>query len=283
MTGLLADLLVFVARPSNAALILSVTGLALLLAGRRRSGMGVAGAGVAVLLLFGFLPMGEALLRPLEQRFPFTGHPYDGTGGTPPAGIIVLGGFIDADMTAAHRMPVLNDRGDRLVTAALLADRFPQAKVIVTDGPARARNGMRLGAPLAGRILSVLGVDEARLVLEPEARSTWDNAVLTRRLVEPAPGETFILVTSAFHMPRAVGAFRAAGWTGLHPWPVDYQTGRALPRLFNPSVARGLTLSNLAVREYLALLAYSLAGRSSALFPAPDDAAPADRRGAADR
>lgn len=268
MAPWLSDLLAFLLRPSNLAAFAVVAGFVLLLARRTRAGTVATGAGAVLLVVFGMLPAGEVLLRPLETRFPFTGHPYDGTEGTPPAGIIVLGGFIDAAATSAHRMPVLNDRSDRLVTAALLATRFTEAKIVVSDGPSRSPGGYRLGASLAGVLLRMMGVAEERLVLEPEARNTWQNAVYTKRIVEPRPGQEWILVTSAFHMPRAVGAFRAAGWTGLHPWPVDYQSDGS-PRLVNPSVAKGLTLSNLAIREYGALLAYWLAGRSAALFPAP--------------
>ena len=268
MPAWLSDLVAVALRPSNVVAFVLLAGFALLLVRRVRAGTILVGASAALFVLFGFLPTGEALMRPLENRFPFEGHPYDGTGGTPPAGIILLGGFIDADKTAAHRMPVLNDRGDRLVATALLARRFPDARVIVTDGPPRHPSGVRLGAALAGVLLEDMGVAEDRLVLEQEARNTWQNAVYTRRLVAPRPDETWILVTSAFHMPRAVGAFRAAGWSGLHPWPVDYQSDGA-PRLLNPSAAQGMTLVNLAVREYVALIGYWLAGRSSALFPGP--------------
>lgn len=282
MPPLLSDLVYFVLRPSNAFVLLMAAGLVLTaLTPWRRLGLGAVALGLFLIAACGWGPVGALLLAPLETRFPaveaartaidegeadaFLRTVWEGPA---PDGILLLGGLLEPRHPQVWGMPSLNERGDRLVMTLLLARAFPQARVIVTDGPPRTADGRLMGATLIGELLKDLGIDPARLVIEPEARNTWENAVQTRALLDPEPGQRWALVTSAFHMPRAVGAFRAAGWTGLMPVPVDrLWDERPAWRSFNASVAKGLTLTNLAVREYLGLAAYRLAGRSSALLP----------------
>ena len=117
-------------------------------------------------------------------------------------------------------------------------------------------------------LMHELGFDTSRVVFERVSRNTWENAVMSREAVSPESGEVWVLVTSAAHMPRAVGCFRKAGFPVL-PWPVDYATpGLALirPRL---SLLGGLANLNTAAHEWLGLVAYSLLGRTSELFPGP--------------
>src|SRR5207248_10072596 len=66
------------------------------------------------------------------------------------------------------------------------------------------------------------GVAENRIVLEERSRSTHENAVFAKELIRPSTAETWILVTSAFHMPRAVASFRAVDWPVI-PYPVDFK------------------------------------------------------------
>ncbi|MET0257687.1 MAG: YdcF family protein, partial [Methylobacterium sp.] len=114
-----------------------------------------------------------------------------------------------------------------------------------------------------------LGLDERRLVLEDRSRTTRENALLTRELLQPQSGQVWLLVTSAAHMPRSVGCFRAAGFDVL-PYPTDYQTPGGAS-IWEPSSAtvRNVEKVHFAIREYLGLVAYRLTGKIGALFPAP--------------
>ena len=125
----------------------------------------------------------------------------------------------------------------------------------------------------AKRLLTALGVPREQLIFEAKSRDTYENAVFLKeeltRQGELAPGKRWVLITSAFHMPRSIGTFRAAGFD-IEPWPVDYRTrGRSdLTRPFD-KVSEGLRRVDVAMREWAGLLAYWLRGRSDALFPAP--------------
>jgi uncharacterized SAM-binding protein YcdF (DUF218 family) len=124
-------------------------------------------------------------------------------------------------------------------------------------------------AETARRVLEALGVERERLTLEAASRNTHENAIFSARLLKPQAGQRWLLVTSATHMPRAVGCFRKAGFDVV-AWPVDYRTP---PRLgiasFNNSLPQGLAGLDGIVREYLGLLVYYVTGRTDALVPGP--------------
>ena len=101
------------------------------------------------------------------------------------------------------------------------------------------------------------GLAAERLTLERASRNTAENARLTYDLIAPEPSETWVLVTSAFHMPRSVASFEAAGWQGIIPWPVDYRAG-TLRGGIGWDLGRNLEVLNTAVREYIGLLAYQI-------------------------
>jgi uncharacterized SAM-binding protein YcdF (DUF218 family) len=112
-------------------------------------------------------------------------------------------------------------------------------------------------------------VPRERVIAEDRSRNTVENAEFSKALAKPQPGERWLLVTSAYHMPRAIGIFREAGFD-VEPYPVDWRTsgsGDAL-RPF-PTVGDGLRRTDTAVREWVGLLVYWLMGMSSELFPAP--------------
>jgi uncharacterized SAM-binding protein YcdF (DUF218 family) len=266
MTFIVSKILGILVLPGTALVLCCVIGL--VLTGRRRTSrpgrlflwLGILGF-VAVLLL----PLDQLALLPLEDRFPQVTDP--------PAhadGIVVLGGATDPMMTADRGIPSLNDAAERMTAAVALARRYPDARLVFTGGQGELLPGRVSEADVARDLFVSLGIAPSRLTLEGTSRNTWENAILTKALVNPQPGQTWILVTSAAHMPRSVGIFRRIGWQML-PWPVGYKSGHSL-HLWLPSKL-GERLNNLdeAEHEWIGLIAYRLMGRTDALFPAPGD------------
>src|SRR5690606_29949930 len=155
------------------------------------------------LLAIAVLPVGDWLLVPLEDRFP-AAVPTSG----PVDGIVVLGGGIDSAISAARGTPALTQHADRMTAAAILARRHPEAKVLVASGEAALLPEGASEGPFMRQLLLELGVEPKRILLEPDSRNTAENAVFARLLADPGPDQRWLLVTSAFHMPRAVGCFR---------------------------------------------------------------------------
>lgn len=220
---------------------------------------------VVLLVICGLSPLGKILLYPLEQRFP----KWDSSRGEPD-GIIVLGGPLDADLSAAHGVPVIAGAADRIIGAATLANRYPKARLVYTGGSPNLISNDAKEADYATALLQGLGIPKSRLTMERQSRNTRENAEFSKEIVKPKPGERWLLVTSAYHMPRSIGLFRKAGFA-VEAYPVDWKVG-AREDLFKYYVVAndGLQLVDIGVREWLGLIAYRISGGTDALLPGPE-------------
>lgn len=247
-------------RPDTWIVLGAGLSLVALWCGLQRLGRMAASLTFAFVLLMAVVPVGDLILRPLETRYPASPALPDTTDIT---GIIVLGGGEEAGLSARWNQVVLGAGAERFTGAMALARVHPEARVVFTGGSGALRNVGSVGganAAVAERFFTEQGLAPERLTLEGASRNTTENATLTHTLIAPQPGETWVLVTSAFHMPRSVASFQAAGWTGILPWPVDYRA-RNFRGGLGWDLARNLDVLNTAVREYLGLLAYKLTGR----------------------
>ncbi|AWN51241.1 YdcF family protein [Methylobacterium sp. 17Sr1-1] len=262
MFFVLSKVLWFLTAPSNLLLLLVLAGAGLALRWRRLGLCLVAAAGLA-LLVGGLSPLGSFAFRPLEERFPAFRDD-----GAPVAGIVVLGGGIETGLSATRGQMLLNEAGERLVALGDLARRYPQATLVFAGGSGRLTGD---GGVSESRILrrhaASLGVAPERITYDEKSRNTHENAVFSAELAKPKPGERWLLVTSAWHMPRAMGCFRRAGYT-VTAYPVDYRTA---PRRnsIHATAGDGLFEVDIAVREWLGLVAYWASGYTEAVFPAP--------------
>jgi uncharacterized SAM-binding protein YcdF (DUF218 family) len=259
-----AKILGFFALPSNIFISLGIVGVLLSATRFARAGARLTIASVILLAVFGFSPIGNALIMPLEERFP----PWSPDRG-PPDGAVILGGVIDTFMAKARGEIALNEAAERMTGVAELARRYPNMRIIFSGGSGSLLHPEEREAVLAPRLLESFGIPRSRIVLEEDSRDTAENARFSKVIAAPKSGERWLLVTSAFHMPRSVGVFRQAGFP-IEPYPVDWRTrGRADLLMIFPSISDGLRRTDVAAREWIGLLAYWMAGRTSELFPAP--------------
>jgi uncharacterized SAM-binding protein YcdF (DUF218 family) len=258
----LSKLVWFAFSPVNMAILLA--SLAALLAFTRfaRPARWLGLAALVALGLMAFSPLPRIVVLPLENRFP----QQDAAKG-PVDGIIVLGGAIGL----ARGDVVLTSAAARMTKAVELARLHPKARVVFTGGSANLISPvLDTEADGARRLFEGLGLEPGRLLLEDKSRNTRENAIFTRRLVDPKPGERWLLVTSAWHMPRSVGVFRKAGFA-VEAFPVDYLTDDKPDDFIRPyaRAPRGLSIADDGFKEWVGLLAYRLAGYTDALFPGP--------------
>jgi uncharacterized SAM-binding protein YcdF (DUF218 family) len=249
--------------PSNSLFFVTALGVLLLLTPAARFGRVLALLGAVLLAIAGYSPLGNALMLPLEQRFP----PWDSSRGAPD-GIVVLGGAISPAVSAARGAAALNEAAERFTVMVELARRYPGARLIFSGGDG-SLTGSGAEAEHALPLLRSLGVAPERVELESGSRSTFENATMSRALAAPKPGERWLLVTSAHHMPRAVGCFRAAGFA-VEAYPVDWRT-RGADDLLGPfrTLASGLARTDAAVHEWIGLAGYRLTGRIGDWLPGP--------------
>ena len=263
MTFVLSKIFWLVAQPANLLLLLLLLGLLIGLTPWRRLGRWLTAIAALSFVGIAILPLGDWLILPLEQRFP-----------APDAlpeqvdGIIVLGGAVGVGGTVEYGRPALNGHAERMTEFIALARRYPQARLVFTGGNATLLgDGKVTEADVARFLFETIGPPPDRVIYESESRNTFENAVNSKRLVAPTDDERWLLVTSAFHMPRAIGVFRKAGWT-VQPYPVDYKSRRR-PRL-RFSLVGGLGMLHFASHEWIGLVAYRLLDRMDDVFPAPN-------------
>ncbi|BDA84728.1 hypothetical protein Sa4125_22700 [Aureimonas sp. SA4125] len=243
-------------------------GLVLGFFGLRRLAAGVTLLVLVLLLVVSVSPLGLLMTAALENRFPRPELPARITG------IVVLGGALDTRVARTRGEVELNEAADRMTAATALALRFPDAKLLFSGGVAGLIEEDVPEVDSAEQFFLSQGIARDRLVLEGRARNTYENAVYARALADPKPGEIWVMITSAQHMPRSVGCFRKAGFDVV-PYPVDYRTP-AGNLVWRPSTSsmRNLDKVNDSMREYIGLAVYWLRGRTDALFPAPSALAP---------
>lgn len=243
------------ARPSSLVVLLLTVGVVVLWLGWYRLGTALVTLGTMPLVVLAFLPVGLWLLVPLEDRFP---PPKQLPGRAD--GIVVLGGAEEPAISKARVQPTTSASAERLTALVEVARRYPEARLLYTGA----------AASIARALLARQGFDVSRVVFEPEASDTYENAAFSKRLAHPRPEERWLLVTSARHMPRSVGVFRAVGWSVI-PYPVDYRTTGRIQIDDHPNAGTGRRLADLdlAMHEWVGLIAYYLFARTRELFPAP--------------
>lgn len=266
MFFVLAKVLWFLLQPSSLMIGAVIVGAALVGTRWQRQGKRLLWGAVAALLVCGLSPLSDLLIQPLEARFARADLERAGQAIT---GIIVLGGGEDSRIVGRPELAPLNEAAERYTESVVLARRLPQARLVFSGGSGVLVGAHQQEADMAGRLFAALGIARERITLEAKSHDTYENAAFTARIVNPKPDERWLLVTSAVHMPRAVGCFRRAGFV-VETWPVDYRTPSPLTLARLPvSIADGLKRIDSVTREYVGLVVYYLTGRTTALLPGP--------------
>lgn len=256
--------------PDSLLLLLLLAAWLLLRADRVAAGRRLLAMLIWVLGAIAVFPVDEWLLYPLERRFaPASAMP------ARVDGIILLGGAEETRFARAWDRAEVNQAGDRYLAFLMLARAYPEAKLVFSGGSNKLVDQELKEAEVAERIAREQGIAPGRLQLESAARNTAENARMVHAMVKPAKGENWLLVSSAFHLPRATGLFCKAGWSVI-PYAADHRSAPGqLLRLDLDLAARAERLT-LAVTEWAGLLAYYLMGKTDAFLPgrctAGDDA-----------
>ncbi|MBT5549591.1 MAG: YdcF family protein [Nitrospina sp.] len=249
--------------PDNGLLILLVLGAVLLYTGREKLGRRLVAIASVALLVLSIFPWSGLLLLPLENRFPIPEPLPESIDG-----IIVLSGAERARIAHARDQAVLRDSAERLTTFVGLSRRFPKAKLIFAGGAGGLGMQEYKDADTARILFEQLGLSANRVQFESSSRNTVENARNSFKLAKPQMGENWVLITSASHMPRAVGVFRSIGWPVI-PYPVDFSTTGKIELGIIFDGLENINSISWALHEWVGIVAYRLMGRTSELFPGP--------------
>lgn len=251
----MADTLWWLLQPSSLLLALLLLAFVTLRLGWRGGAQALLGLALLGLLAVALLPLDTLLGEPLETRVAAPAELPERIDG-----ILVLGGAVEWRATADHDLLALNGAAERMIAGAALAERYPDAILALTALFAdQLPHDLRAEPDARSLLFGEAFRDRSPLFLG-EARSTYEEALLAIERLDPQPGERWLLVTSALHMPRALGTFATLGWT-LVPYPVDYRSTPSRP--WRPLTGVGTRLEALdrVVREWGALWIYRRSGR----------------------
>lgn len=205
----------------------------------------------------GLFPVGEWALYQLENQYPPIALQADQVDG-----VIVLGGGEQNAQTAAWQQVSLGSGGERPLALLQMVAQLPTPTPIVfTGGTGRMTDQGMTGAEVIQQMLTDHGVPHERVIFEGQSRNTVENAVLSKQLVNPQVGDNWLLVTSAFHMPRSMAIFCKADWP-MQAYPVDFRSRANNLWRMDWDFAKHLRNLNTAYKEWLGIIAYKVTGKS---------------------
>lgn len=209
-----------------------------------------------ILLFIGFLPVGEWLLYPLEKR-----HPVNPTLENVD-GIIMLGGTEEVLLSHFWQQNVLGGSAERYFAFIQLAKKHPNAKMLFTGGGGSMteQDYNYKEADVAKQVFKQQGLNTSKILFERESRNTWENALFSKKRVQPKEGENWVLITTAWHMPRSVGIFCQVNWK-VTPYPVDFTTHPNHLLRLSWSFPKHLGNLKTGIKEWIGIIAYQLTGK----------------------
>ncbi|MFT6805641.1 MAG: uncharacterized SAM-binding protein YcdF (DUF218 family) [Glaciecola sp.] len=257
----------FITTPSHFLFMLATLALIMLLLRWRRTAITCLTLSLAGFVAFGFTSLSEVMIAPLVSRFP----PVDHTVAAPPFGLIVLGGGMN-ETTAQHNRALMEfiDGGEAIPTTVLLAQRYPNAKIILSDGngadgwppaPLRATDAMN-------RVLKEFGIASDRIRADTQSTTTAERVSNTLRLIGDDRDQTWWVITPAHRMPRVIGTFRKDNFNPI-PYPIDFKWVPPFDPSYTYALLDGLRLTDEGAHEWRGLVFYYLGGRIDDLFPGP--------------
>ena len=256
----LSKLFWFLAAPEHILVWLLLLGFVALLFNKRSLAVKLIAVDLLLCLLLLLMPLGDMVMRPLEDRFTFPNLET-----IQPEGVIVLGGGESPELSSVWRQSEFNSAAERVMVIPVLARQFPEAKIVFTGGSGSALRQQFKGADAVAEYIDQLGLS-SRVLFENQSRNTYENALLSAELLGGVPEGQWLLVTSAFHMPRSVGIYRKQGWNVI-PYPVDHYSTTETGLKLDPKLWRNLRDLNTAMREWIGLVVYYLTGKTDQLLP----------------
>jgi uncharacterized SAM-binding protein YcdF (DUF218 family) len=223
---------------------------------RRIPGLALVALGLLLAYILSIPPVANGLVRSLERSAADTTRAdvtYDA--------VILLGGAVSGQGTEEWGAPQYNESVERVLsTYDLLRTRRARAVLVTAGEPGRRLRPEAIEAHVIARQLEAWGIERNRIFVEDRSRNTHENALYSAPIVKEQGWRTLVLVTSALHMKRAAGCFRAVGLS-FDTFPVDYRSiDPARTRTFIMPKADQLALSTAAIHEHVGRIAYAFEG-----------------------
>jgi uncharacterized SAM-binding protein YcdF (DUF218 family) len=235
--------------------LLFVAGTALLTLKKEKWGRRLLSAGATLFILAGFLPIGPNLVVFLETRYPVPAPLPDQVDG-----VIVLGGAVNSERSQILNQVSIGEYGERLTEMIKLSRTYPQARILYSGGEGRLIPGSASETAAVQKLLQDLKIPRDHFIFESQSRNTYENMKYSFDLVHPQAGEKWLLLTSAFHLPRSTAIFEKAGWHVI-PYPAGYLEDNRYFFFRDLDVLGNFFKLQVAMKEIVGIIAYSLTGK----------------------
>lgn len=211
-------------------------------------------------------PISDWVIQPLESKFK-----QPSTFPNEISAIIVLGGGEDLKRTLSWQDKKLKSElglaGDRYIATKFIANQYPEAPIIYSGGSGSVRlQSDQNESTIAKELFNILGIQNP-IIYESESRNTYENFRNTKLLLPQTKGR-YILITSAFHMPRSVAVARKFS-IDVIPFPVDYRSNSDDLRTIDVDLFDHLKSLEAGWKEWIGLSVYYLTGKTEVFIPEP--------------
>ena len=216
--------------------------------------------GILILILtLGILPIGPYIIHKLERIYPIPSLKSDDF-----AGVIILGGSIDLNTVTQTGQVPLSSYAERFVEAVALATQYPDKPVIFSGGAGAWQHPDHTEAAHLKILMQKLNIDPQRFVFEDKSKTTFEN-MLELKAMGLDLKKPYVLVTSAFHMPRSVEVFQAHGFKVI-PYPAGFMEDDEFKAYPSLNLLGNYIKLNIAVKELVGMIAYGIRGRIRGYF-----------------
>jgi len=213
-----------------------------------------------VLVSFGIFPLGKFLIYKLEKNYHNEIILPDKVDG-----LLILGGATNPFLSDEYNQINLNDSVERLVESITLIKKYTEATIIFTGGSGSIHNPKMDHARIAKQFFVQVGLDTDKMIFENKSRNTYENILYSKNIVKPKKNEKWIVITSAFHMNRAIFIGEKNDWA-LIPYAVDFFQPKKFKYRPNLSLLNNFNQMQRGSHEWIGLMAYYLMGRTSRIL-----------------
>ena len=211
-------------------------------------------------IITGVMPTGKYLIYTLEKEFHDKIILPDKIDG-----ILILSGASNPELTEEFNQINLSGSVERLTESIQLINQYPLAKIIFSGGSGTLKKFSLTQGEVVKMLFNNFDIDTSKIIFELNARNTYENILLSKKIANPMPSENWLLVTSAFHMSRAMNVAETLEWTFI-PFAVDFKVSKNFFWLPSLNFFENMNTFQFSSHEWIGLLAYYLMGRSNKII-----------------
>ena len=260
MTFFLSKFLWLLINPFNIFIYILLLVIFLLILKKNKTALVLLIFNVLFILMISVFPLGNFLLFQLEKKF----HNVDPVT-VKIDGILILGGASNPYLSSIHKQLIFNNSSERLIESIKLIKKYKDAKVVFSGGLGDINYPNLDHAKVAKDLFDSMEINTTEIIFENKSKNTYENIIFSKKIANIKKNEKWLLVTSAFHMNRAMLIANKHG-LNLIPYPVDFRLSKNFN--FKPTLRLigNLKSLDMSLREWTGLFAYYLMGRSSGVY-----------------